>query len=512
VKEALGWINLGLTLANPAAGKFASYVFMIPKFIAEVELVGEESATIKALGELAFKFLFSEIENPELGGRTLQNYLNNKVGKLTFPVLQGILNNEALQFQLSHALKRIVTWETGWLSGKILDELGKQFPSGSYRKFSPVELRVYDFDGKVTGVVNGSVRHEISRSFYRNGTITIFFPSDSCTCEVLGKEEGTYGLQFTHVEEGNITCFNATGIIISPNATHHYIVDWSALSSGEEGVTALVDADGDDVVDRIFSSDSELTSQEFIEKTSPTYPTHTLTVATNGDGTTFPLLGTYACSANSTVRVAAFPDEGYVLDYWELDSVNVGSNNPYTVLMQEDHTLNASFRLGIFDIAVTNVPPSKTVVGEGFSINTTVTVANLGTFTETLNVILFANDTLIGMQLVSLTNGTSTTITFTWNTTGSAKGNYTINAYACPITGETNTADNTYTGEIVTIAMKGDVNADDIVDIFDIATVALAFGSTPSEPNWNPVADINNDGIVDIFDIVVVALHFGETG
>jgi len=41
---------------------------------------------------------------------------------------------------------------------------------------------------------------------------------------------------------------------------------------------------------------------------------------------------------------------------------------------------------------------------------------------------------------------------------------------------------------------------------------ARAFGSTPSEPNWYPVADINSDGIVDIFDIVVVALHFGETG
>jgi len=62
------------------------------------------------------------------------------------------------------------------------------------------------------------------------------------------------------------------------------------------------------------------------------------------------------------------------------------------------------------------------------------------------------------------------------------------------------------------IQIPGDINNDGTVDIFDCVVVALAFGSKPGDPNWNPVADINNDGIVDIFDIVVVALHFGEAG
>lgn len=61
------------------------------------------------------------------------------------------------------------------------------------------------------------------------------------------------------------------------------------------------------------------------------------------------------------------------------------------------------------------------------------------------------------------------------------------------------------------IPILGDVNKNDIVDIFDCVTVALVFGSIPSDANWTSAADINNDGIVDIFDIVVVALHFGET-
>jgi len=57
-----------------------------------------------------------------------------------------------------------------------------------------------------------------------------------------------------------------------------------------------------------------------------------------------------------------------------------------------------------------------------------------------------------------------------------------------------------------------DINSDNCVDIFDIVTVAVAFGSKPGDSNWNVLADINNDNLVDIFDIAVVAINFGETG
>lgn len=57
----------------------------------------------------------------------------------------------------------------------------------------------------------------------------------------------------------------------------------------------------------------------------------------------------------------------------------------------------------------------------------------------------------------------------------------------------------------------GDLNYDGTVDIFDLTVAALAFGSAPSDPNWNADADLNSDNIIDIFDLVVIALHFGET-
>ncbi len=54
-----------------------------------------------------------------------------------------------------------------------------------------------------------------------------------------------------------------------------------------------------------------------------------------------------------------------------------------------------------------------------------------------------------------------------------------------------------------------DLNSDQIVDILDIARMAVAFESTPVSPNWNIAADIDNTGRVDIIDIATAATYFG---
>lgn len=77
--------------------------------------------------------------------------------------------------------------------------------------------------------------------------------------------------------------------------------------------------------------------------------------------------------------------------------------------------------------------------------------------------------------------------TFAWNTTGFAKGNYTLLAYAWPVNGETDTADNTLSNGIANVAMPGDINADGFVDIFDCVRIALALSSALNDPNWIPM-------------------------
>jgi subtilisin family serine protease len=57
---------------------------------------------------------------------------------------------------------------------------------------------------------------------------------------------------------------------------------------------------------------------------------------------------------------------------------------------------------------------------------------------------------------------------------------------------------------------EGNLNYDTCVDIADIGTVGLSFGSEKGDINWNPVANFNLDNYTDIFDIVFVALNFGD--
>jgi len=72
--------------------------------------------------------------------------------------------------------------------------------------------------------------------------------------------------------------------------------------------------------------------------------TYTLTITTTTGGTTSPSPGAHVYSSGANVPVTAIPQGGYQFDYWELDSVDVGSANPYTVTMDDDHTLHAVFK------------------------------------------------------------------------------------------------------------------------------------------------------------------------
>jgi len=162
------------------------------------------------------------------------------------------------------------------------------------------------------------------------------------------------------------------------------------------------------------------------------------------------------------------------------------------------------------DIAVINVTTSKTVVGQGFSLTINATVTNQGDYTETFNVTVYANTTIIEIKTVTLTSGNSTTLTFKWNTTGFAKGKYTLKAIADTITGETDIEDNTYVDGIVQVVMPGDINADGKVSIYDLREVAKAYGSKIGEPKYDPNADITCDGKINIYDLRILSKNYGK--
>lgn len=103
--------------------------------------------------------------------------------------------------------------------------------------------------------------------------------------------------------------------------------------------------------------------------------TYQLTITTTSGGTTDPVPGTYTYAVDSSVEVTAIPDADYVFDHWELDTVDVGSANPYTVLMDEDHTLEAVFTYSPAPppLSVSTSPPSATIpTGDSVAFTSTV--------------------------------------------------------------------------------------------------------------------------------------------
>jgi hypothetical protein len=116
-------------------------------------------------------------------------------------------------------------------------------------------------------------------------------------------------------------------------------------------------------------------------------------------------------------------------------------------------------------------------------------------------------------RAVTLSSGNSTVITFRWNTTGVVISNYTISAYAWPVPGETDTADNTFTNDMIYVGIPGDINGDGRVDILDAITLSNSFGASPGSSSWissdwNRNADINSDNSVDILDAIILSNHF----
>lgn len=139
---------------------------------------------------------------------------------------------------------------------------------------SASEVRVYDSQNRVTGLVNGGVKEEIPNSIYdeENRIVAIFSPSDTYRYEIAGTETETYGLDVAFIEDGDSTIFTAIDIPISANAIHQYTIDWTLLSLGQEAVTVQVDSDGDSVFEHTFTSDSELTQSEFLSQVAPPPP------------------------------------------------------------------------------------------------------------------------------------------------------------------------------------------------------------------------------------------------
>ena len=168
------------------------------------------------------------------------------------------------------------------------------------------------------------------------------------------------------------------------------------------------------------------------------------------------------------------------------------------------------------DVAIFSVThnPSTTIVHQGANVTIEVVPQNQGLNPENhLQVHCYVNSTPIENQTQPLPPGQLTALTFTWNTTGFAYGNYTISAVVDTVPGEMDTTDNTYSNGKVLVTIPGDCNGDRLVDIFDIGYLSAHwYPGPPTGPlGYHANADINDDGAVDIFDIGITSANWGQS-
>jgi parallel beta-helix repeat protein len=130
---------------------------------------------------------------------------------------------------------------------------------------SPVEIRAYDSQGNITGLVNGELVEHIPNSACDNetGMVGVLSAGEGIYYEVAGTGLGNYSLEIALVGTGICTIFVAYDIPTSLEERHKYVIDWAALALGEEGVTVQVDSDGDGAYEHTSFSDATLTGDEF---------------------------------------------------------------------------------------------------------------------------------------------------------------------------------------------------------------------------------------------------------
>jgi peptide/nickel transport system substrate-binding protein len=156
------------------------------------------------------------------------------------------------------------------------------------------------------------------------------------------------------------------------------------------------------------------------------------------------------------------------------------------------------------DVGVRSMTSSKTVVCQDYKVNLSVSVFDWGSFTENFNATVYANTTAIATFTdITLTSGNSTTLDFTWNTSGFAKGNYTISAYLTPVPGETDTNDNRFVDGEVMISKLGDLNLDGAVNYKDASLFRQAYIG-----EYSYLADFNQDEVINYKDASLFRTYY----
>lgn len=178
-----------------------------------------------------------------------------------------------------------------------------------------------------------------------------------------------------------------------------------------------------------------------------------------------------------------------------------------------NETISVSFS------AVRDMKTEKTLIGQGYTDAISVTLQTpwyvlvaQGGVNETIDLTLYANSSSIYSESILFEKSNWTValpLSFRWNTTGFAYGNYTLSAYAV-VSGPGHMESNITSDVPVHVGVPGDINNDGIVNMRDVQNAVYMFNSFLGTARWNPDADIDDNGRIDMRDINIVVINFNR--
>jgi hypothetical protein len=213
-----------------------------------------------------------------------------------------------------------------------------------------------------------------------------------------------------------------------------------------------------------------------------TYPNH-LTASVSGTGVTVNSV-TFVNAGQCTVNLSVAPSAA-------ASARTLTITNPDGQFATTTFTVNARSASGTVALGQYTASPNGVPV--------TITIKDAGN-----NVVQTANVTLDGsghysfVPTVSVAPGTYTV---------TAKGSHWLRKAVANVT----ITSAGFSGVSCTL-LNGDVNGDNVISLSDFTALRTAFGSTPSDPNWNPNADLNGDGAVSLGDFTILRTNFGQAG
>ena len=159
-------------------------------------------------------------------------------------------------------------------------------------------------------------------------------------------------------------------------------------------------------------------------------------------------------------------------------------------------------------ITVLNITSTQTFVEEGFSADITATVDNTGSSASIFYVTFLDNGVPLDTQPVTLGGESSTALSYVWNTTGFALGNFTLSAYAWSNPAETSLVSANSVNTNILVTCPDDLTGQSTVNFLDITAFVAAYINYYQTGQCNPATDFNHDGRVDFSDLVLFVANY----